>query len=442
MSEKIICDKEDLTAIANALRASTGSIETYNVPKLSTAAVESIQDGVGAVGAVLYLKQALTEDQKEQARKNIEAANAINCEASGSHVSVPDAAAQSVVKLINHIEHVQSGSGDPSPNNVRPISEWDSVTTHWTGKNILPNGGAEKVSSFSLYDTDKAFEGAEGRTISVSFDLYSPDGSAVSIYAYQQSGLSISNGYDFMPGANMYVRYAFQTTIMRYGQTMNPGCIIFYSPSGAALKVKNVQVEFGGTATAYEPYQGQTLTADLPETVYGGMLDWNTGVLTSTHHKIIFDGVTIGAMVDATDPGVTSYAYLWKTSMSKALKYHTKAYANMLKGVATNTVISFGLPTELTGVTSADNPETVVAKYNAVLKQWYDAGTPLEIVYEIATPEEFQLTPQQLSTLKGTNNIWSNTGNISIAYVADTKIYIDNKFTELNNAILAMGANI
>lgn len=45
MTEKIICDAEDLTAIADAVRASTGSTETYNVSRLSEAAVNAIGSG-------------------------------------------------------------------------------------------------------------------------------------------------------------------------------------------------------------------------------------------------------------------------------------------------------------------------------------------------------------------------------------------------------------
>lgn len=45
MTEKIICDAEDLTAIADAVRASTGSTETYNVSELSEAAVNAIGSG-------------------------------------------------------------------------------------------------------------------------------------------------------------------------------------------------------------------------------------------------------------------------------------------------------------------------------------------------------------------------------------------------------------
>lgn len=45
MAEKIICDVEDLVAIADAVRASNGSAEVYNMPELSAAAVSAIGSG-------------------------------------------------------------------------------------------------------------------------------------------------------------------------------------------------------------------------------------------------------------------------------------------------------------------------------------------------------------------------------------------------------------
>ena len=57
MDQKIICNAEDLTAIADAVRASTGSTNTYNVPELSAAAVNAI--GSGGVGVSIDDTQLL-----------------------------------------------------------------------------------------------------------------------------------------------------------------------------------------------------------------------------------------------------------------------------------------------------------------------------------------------------------------------------------------------
>lgn len=51
MIEKIICDADDLVAIADAVRASTGETDLYTVPELSIAAVNVIEGA--AAGAKL-----------------------------------------------------------------------------------------------------------------------------------------------------------------------------------------------------------------------------------------------------------------------------------------------------------------------------------------------------------------------------------------------------
>ena len=49
----------------------------------------------------------------------------------------------------------------------------------------------------------------------------------------------------------------------------------------------------------------------------------------------------------------------------------------------------------------------------------------VQLVYELATPQTYQLTPQEVKTLLGTNNVWTDIGNVSVTYVADTKLYIE-----------------
>ena len=59
----------------------------------------------------------------------------------------------------------------------------------------------------------------------------------------------------------------------------------------------------------------------------------------------------------------------------------------------------------------------------------------------VGNPAEIDYT--QLHTYKPNTTITNDVGAImEVEYVADTKAYIDNKFTELQNAILASGANV
>ena len=79
----------------------------------------------------------------------------------------------------------------------------------------------------------------------------------------------------------------------------------------------------------------------------------------------------------------------------------------------------------------------------------YLAKNPLKIVTYVTTPTETELTEAEvqaflaLHTNKPYTTIFNDqNGDMTVEYVADTKLYIDNKFTELQNAILSTGGNV
>jgi hypothetical protein len=79
---------------------------------------------------------------------------------------------------------------------------------------------------------------------------------------------------------------------------------------------------------------------------------------------------------------------------------------------------------------------TTVAELQAKLKEWYDAGNPLTIITERATPQETPLTETELNAYRQLHTNKPNTTVLSevdmeVSYVADTKLYIDNKIAEL-----------
>jgi len=65
---------------------------------------------------------------------------------------------------------------------------------------------------------------------------------------------------------------------------------------------------------------------------------------------------------------------------------------------------------------------TTTALINAYL-----SNNPLQVCYELATPITIQLTPQQIATLYGTNNIFADSGAVAVRYIADIGLYIDKK---------------
>lgn len=46
----------------------------------------------------------------------------------------------------------------------------------------------------------------------------------------------------------------------------------------------------------------------------------------------------------------------------------------------------------------------------------YLASNPIQVVYELATSQTIQLTPQEVELLLGENNVWADTGDIKVIY--------------------------
>lgn len=82
-------------------------------------------------------------------------------------------------------------------------------------------------------------------------------------------------------------------------------------------------------------------------------------------------------------------------------------------------------------------------------KNWLDDKGDVDVIVPLAIPIETPLTEEELAqyaalhTNKPNTTIYNDAGaGLKLGYIADTKAYIDNKFTELQNAILSAGANI
>ena len=280
---------------------------------------------------------ALVDETKEAAQAAAEAAeaanaaresitDALNMTASGivvddiepaDMVHIEDAAARPVVELISYIEPVQAGSGDPSPDNVRAISGWDSA--------------------------------------------------------------SVTNDTS-----------------------------------------------------------GQTLTADLPETVYGGSHVWNNGLLTVHGEKIVFDGVSNKAtnISQQASTGLYYATLLLPKSSVRTLDNPLNPLSDkfVTKGkIEGGCCYIAGSSYRNLVVTPIDQTLTTVEAVNAWL-----ADNPVTFIYDLAEPYTIQLTPQQFDVLQGTNNVWSNCGETKLVYVADTKKYIDEKIAALAVAQLGV----
>lgn len=176
------------------------------------------------------------------------------------------------------LEPIQSGTGDPSPDNVRPISGRDEVTVTRCGKNLLnPENVAPLSGGYGLTIT---YEGENilhivGKPNNPSNGTWSFGVAKTLDYSLSGKGLAVTL---FSLSGNL-------TVVGAYGlrtPTENAFAIAAYLDNAVTYDAR-IQLAVGvENLTTYEPYQGETSTLTLPETIYGGTVDAVTGVGSKT----------------------------------------------------------------------------------------------------------------------------------------------------------------
>ena len=298
---------------------------------------------------------------------------------------------------------VQSGSGDPSPSNVRPITGHSSVEVWEHGKNMF--------NSSNVIDGYIGTNPNTIRSLASARLIYAPCKANTKYTVSKKAGSRFVVGYTTeTPNANVTV-YGSTTDYTATSITITTDATAKYIVAFVWLEstdtvtsdvmLNSCQIEVGLTATTYEPYQGQDVTVALGGTYYGGTLDVVSGVFTGIVKKKVFDGTE--TWNDFASSGSISYTIndmkaglateLNPESMCSSMEISdTYVQGKCMFGGTSNRYKSFWI-LGATGM-GLDTKAKVQA---------YTTG--MQIVYLLDNPITIQLTPQQINTLIGENNI-------------------------------------
>ncbi len=367
----------------------------------------------------------------------------------GNPAVITDAFGGSVKALSVTFEPTQSGSGTPSPGNVRPISGLTEASLKRTGKNQL-----------SLVDETKVQNGVtitpiKENGVVVGYDL---DGTATGNFDFW-----IATGQGLAAGYNKYVttglsveKTGFQIVIAPSYTGVKTSIVLSLEIRGAYLNI-SAGTSFSHMVVkpmicpneiedkTFEPYTGETYTIDLDGTRYGGVLDVKMGVLTVTHQ--IIDLGSLSWVASANDYGFTASSSAISGAVNP-INNGTKAdmicsdyivlpyYVNGQSGVDANSTdgslgiwVSGGM---LNGVVCPQR-SVFIRDANLGNKSSADIKTALTgvtICYKLATPITVQLTPDEVTLLKGDNVLTTDADSIEASYSADIALYIDKKIAE------------
>ena len=333
------------------------------------------------------------------------------------------------------ITAVQAGTGDPSPTNVRAISGWTGANVSVKGKNLLAPwvttqtyGGIAYTANADGTFTTANTATANSQILSPRFRLPAgayklsgcPSGGSTSTYYMRiieysgSTNTAVGNATDSGSGVN-YTVQSGQNDLLVFCAVQNGKT----APSGVWSPMLRLASD---TDATYTPYTGTTTPISWQSTagtVYGGTLDVTTGELTVTHDIITIDGVNVKVTSTNTSNNVR-YFYgtllpVGSVATSDAHPIICDRFKSKSSVAAGNAYVSTGTdPKKILVFCLVDQSISTVADANT----WFSSNNT-HIVYELATPTTYTLTPEQVETLIGVNNVWADCGAVTVEYGDD-----------------------
>ena len=302
--------------------------------------------------------------------------------------------------------------------NVCPITGWDEVTVMRTGKNLCASSysGDETRRYMSVFWAE--FDIRPLTTYVVSFVGTSGNSLYVNEKIANWKSFSVQDGITTVTIETKSILSKSDPT--QYEN--DKGWTLFKNNQGqsAVNFFTNVQIEPGSTASAYEPYQGTSVTVDLDGTRYGAQLNVLTGELTVDRKLITPTSLSSSAYSTANLywpwlnnsgfdlPNDKSSSICNMLPMTTDLEYF-KSHVCMISrssGLAFN---PYG-----TGYATVEEANTAG---NAFLQ-----NGDVQFVVPLAEPVTYNLSPETLSTLLGENHIWADTGDVEVTYPVSVRI--------------------
>lgn len=342
------------------------------------------------------------------------------------------------LSVTSQISSLQDGEGEATPDNIRPIIGWDASNLYFRGVNLFDKTDVKLNTSFTWSatpGTPVSFSSSDGNKKYCTFTVPFKSGQSAYFYNPQfqtfwldrivsyntRTGLAYVNFRLYDEGANKESfnfnsgSYPIDSLLIRFRKVDESE---FTQDDVDAL---TTVVGVGDIKTATEPYTGGNISIDFGQTVYGGVLDWISGVLTVTKEKVILNG----SEVWASGPSFNGYS----TAKSEKYKDAFLPLCNIAKGVISNQTTGY----------------TIRADYGAFRFQGF-AGTfqdldsfkvflqsqNAEIICELAEPITVQLTSQEILALTGTNTIYTNTGDATVVGRADPNATIKGLLSRID----------
>ena len=328
-------------------------------------------------------------------------------------------------KIKPQVEFGQTPTAWQPYENICPISGWGSVESVVCGKNFfinnLTSGTTNQVTHTVNSDGSISLSGtASANCFLVCSQPYYLNGGTYTMRGSGNIGIQMQMRVNDATGSGK-----FNATTTNVTGSIDSGIYVSFISIASGTNCNGItlypQLEKGNTITEYEHY-GTTYTTSLGTTVYGGTLDVTTGELTEIRSGKLFSELSWEL--------VSGYSHLFRTTGlinhrgTSGINYFCSAYNPVASSISVANMAHGECKGNANG--SYESYFYVRDDNFSDAQTFAQSMATQTVVYTLATPTTTQLTATQVQTLLGTNHIFADSGDVSVEYKADTKLYIDN----------------
>lgn len=309
---------------------------------------------------------------------------------------------------LNVTVNVVATGGNGTPDNPNPIVGYSSANITRCGVNLW-----DEVTESGRYNSSTGNKESESGYICTSnriivkegttYKLVKPNGLFMRVVYYNNDGT-------FNSSPDIIHTYAEAESI-----TIPSGVGYLCFNILTETYGNNISFNYPSSETSYHPYNGQTYAISFGQTVYGGVLDVTRGKLTVTH--VCLDLGEQAWTYKSSGSVLAPYFYCDITGVKfegnpATTTYHfiCSDYVTVRRDISTfvdDTVCFDGSITEVTQIQIKDSNYTDAGTFTTAM-------SGKQLVYELGTPFDIDLTPEVISAIVGTNNVFADCGDVTV----------------------------